>query len=105
MNRRGTTATSRPRRYTVYGFVPKARLTEEERARLSPRGRGLWLPMRSLAAWSPRGAVKKLVDQRWGHDDRVTRYRGELEPEKRDGSIGAPLSLRPLQQALFPPGE
>ena len=91
-------STGKPSRYAVLGFIPKSALTPAERALLAPRSPGLWVPVRTIAAWSSRGAVKKLLDQGWSPDSRMVRFKGELEG---NGPLSRAVA-KPRQMTLFP---
>jgi hypothetical protein len=88
---------TKPDRYDVEGFVPRDRLTLYERKRLGGRGRGLWLPIKTVAEWSPRGAVKKVVERGELPDPRMTRFRARLAGAKakrsRPRATGAQIGL------------
>jgi hypothetical protein len=82
---RETSVTSALRIFTVYGFVPAARLTREERREIYGAPEGAWVRLAKLAASSEGAAVAKARRQAWCRDERVAKYRAEIEDETQPG--------------------
>jgi hypothetical protein len=71
--------------YTIYGFVPAARLTAAERRDVYGRPEGAWVLLARLSASSKGAAVAKARRQAWCRDERVARYRAEAENDLQPG--------------------
>jgi hypothetical protein len=67
--------------YTIYGFVPRGRLTAKERKNLYGSPEGAWIELARLSATSKGGAVAKAKRQAWCRDERVAKYRAEPESD------------------------
>jgi hypothetical protein len=63
------------RKYAVDGFVPRARLTDEECQGVRSNAPGAWVRIGTFLAWGPRSAVEKALRQAWSREDRASKFR------------------------------
>ncbi len=85
------------RNYLVEGFVPRDRLTDEERKGVRRTATGSWVRIGTFRTWGPRSAVEKALRQGWARDERASKFRATLIPIKRNGGVRS--SGRPAGRA------
>ena len=71
------------RSYLVEGFVSRDRLRDDERRGVRRTAAGAWVRVGVFRTWGPRSAIEKALRQGWSRDERASKYRATLIPEKK----------------------
>lgn len=79
---------SQLRNYLVEGFVPRSRLSVEEQRGVRRNAMGAWVQIGTFRTWGPKSAIEKALRQAWARDDRASKFRATLVPEKRPVVVG-----------------
>jgi hypothetical protein len=79
----GGFAVSELRNYLVEGFIPRDRLRDEECRGVRKNATGTWVRIGTFRTWGPKSAVEKALRQSWARDERASKFRATLIPERR----------------------
>jgi hypothetical protein len=83
MRNLGGFAVSELRNYLVEGFIPRERLRDEESRGVRRNATGAWVRIGTFRTWGPKSAVEKALRQSWARDERASKFRATLIPERR----------------------